>query len=116
MSDDTSSNAWMRKCTTPDRSASFTISGQCVNTSTMLKISNAGMKRDSVRTVSNSHRGASTRRSSHAGMPSSSSGATTMVKQQVLHHVDAEVVALGDVVHRVVGRHPHREHARATST
>ena len=45
------------------------------------------------------------------GVPSSSSGATTIVKHEVLHHVDAEVVALGDVVDRVVGRQPHREHA-----
>ena len=72
----------MRKCTSPDRSASLTISGQCVNTSTTLKISSAGMNRDSVRTVSNNHRGASTRRSNHAGNPSSSSGATTMVKMR----------------------------------
>ena len=80
MSDETSSNVCTAKCTSPEWSAASTTSGQCVNTSTTLKISSAGMKRDSVRTVENSQRGRRIVRISHAGIPRSSSGATIMVK------------------------------------
>ncbi len=80
MSEESTSNAWREKWTSPLRTAASTTAGMCVNTTTTLDRIIAGMNRDIVRTKRNSQRGDNSQRASHAGVPSKNNGATISEK------------------------------------
>ena len=77
---ESSRTVWARKCDHGRPQGEVDERGPVRDqTITTLKVTIAGTNRDIDRTVRNSHRGESTHRASHAGVPSRSSGAASMV-------------------------------------
>ena len=112
MSDVTNSAAWIVKCSSPFPSARVHDRGQCVSTSITLNTISAGRNRDQ---PPHDPEARAARREQVAGQPRGRAEQQQRDRdqrdQQVLHHVDAVVRLLGEVVDRPVGRQPDREHA-----
>ena len=97
----------------PERSVRSTIAGQW--TRTMHEVEQ-DQRRDEPGQPAhdrNSHRGDRSHRASQPGRPEQQQRRGDHREHQVLHHVDAVEVALGEVVDRPVGREQHRERRRA---